>query len=241
MSDMKQVFIGFDPRESDAFIVARETCRRYVLRHMAVRGIVLDDVRKRGLYTRPTSIKDGRLYDDISEHPMSTEFAISRFLTPHLAGNEGLAMFMDCDMLVRESLMPTFDYCKAHPQFAVWCVKHDHKPSTRHKMDGQVQADYYRKNWSSVMVFNCDHPANKRLTVELINSVPGRDLHRFCWLEDHEIGELPPETNYLVGYTRVGVPPRIVHFTEGVPSMAGYENCEFSDEWRRELSKWAAD
>jgi hypothetical protein len=239
MSDMKQVFIGFDPRETDAFAVARETCRKFVLRHMAVRGIVLDDMRERGLYWRPTSRKDGRLYDDISEHTMSTEFAISRFLTPHLA-REGLAMFMDCDMLVRDSLMPTFEHCKAHPEFAVFCVKHDHKPSTRVKMDDQEQSIYARKNWSSVMVFNCDHPSNKKLTVDLINTVPGRDLHRFCWLEDDEIGELPADMNYLVGHTRVGLPPKIVHFTDGIPTMKGYEDAEFADEWRNELSRWAA-
>jgi hypothetical protein len=33
------------------------------------------------------------------------------------------------------------------------------------------------------MVFNCDHPANRALTLDLINTVPGRDLHRFCWLD----------------------------------------------------------
>jgi hypothetical protein len=49
------------------------------------------------------------------------------------------------------------------------------------------------------MLFNCDHPSNKKLTVEMINTLPGRDLHRFCWLEDDEIGELDPGWNWLVG------------------------------------------
>jgi hypothetical protein len=148
-------------------------------------------------------------------------------------------MFMDCDMLCRESLMPAFDYCKANPQFAVFCVKHDHRPSTRKKMDDQIQTSYERKNWSSVMIFNCDHPSNKKLTLDLINTARGLHLHQFCWLEDHEIGDLPFEMNYLVGHTRTGIPPRIAHFTDGVPSMKGYENSEFSDEWREELTKWA--
>lgn len=235
---MRSIYIGFDPRETDAFAVARETCKRSVVRHTAVRGIVLDEVRKNGLYTRPTSRQDGRLWDDISDAPMSTEFALSRFLTPHLAG-EGLAMFMDCDMLVRDSLMPTFKHCKAHPEFAVFCVKHDHQPSTRQKMDGQLHTTYARKNWSSLMIFNCDHPSNKRLTLDLINSARGLHLHQFCWLEDHEIGELPGNMNYLVGHSRIGSLPKVVHFTDGIPTMAGYEQVEYADEWRNELNKWA--
>jgi hypothetical protein len=234
----RSVWIGFDPREAAAFAVARRTVARTMNRPVPVRGIVLDEMRKRGLYNRPTSRKDGRLWDDISEAPMSTEFAISRFLTPHLAG-EGYALFMDCDMLVRSSLTPLFDYAEAHPQFAVFCVKHNFAPPEGVKMDGQMQTVYARKNWSSVMMFRVDHPSNRKLTLELINSVPGRDLHRLCWLEDHEIGALPAEYNYLVGHTKTDEDPKIVHFTDGVPFMPGYEHVEYADEWRNELISWA--
>ena len=90
------------------------------------------------------------------------------------------------------------------------------------------------------MLFNCDHPANQALTVDLINSAPGRDLHAFKWLPDELIGELDPRWNYLVGHT-TGVPdPAVVHFTSGIPSMAGYGECEFAGEWRKELLRWAA-
>ena len=78
------IWIGYDAREAEAFGVCR-----YTLRHHApgvpIGAVELDDVRDRGWYRRPTSRKDGRLWDEISEAPMSTEFAISRFLTPHLA------------------------------------------------------------------------------------------------------------------------------------------------------------
>lgn len=235
---MRSVWIGFDAREAAAFAVARRSAKRNVVRHVAVNGIVLDEMRQRGLYTRPTSRREGRLWDDISEAPMATEFAISRFLTPHLAG-EGLALFMDCDMLIRGSLAPLFEYARAHPEFAVFCVQHDHQPPEGVKMDGQVQTRYARKNWSSVMLFNCAHPSNRKLTVEMINTVPGRDLHRFCWLEDHEIGALSPEWNYLVGHSHTDSFPAIVHFTDGIPSMPGYESVPYADEWRAELHRWA--
>lgn len=238
MSNMRSIYIGFDPREASAFAVARETAARHTLRHVPVRGIILDEMRTKGLYSRPTSRKAGRLFDDISEAPMSTEFAISRFLTPILA-REGLALFMDADMLIRDSLVPLFEHAKAHPEFAVFCVKHNHQPPDGVKMDDQIQTRYARKNWSSVMLFNCDHPANRKLDVDLINEVPGRDLHRFCWLKDEEIGALPETYNYLVGHTKTDEPPVIVHFTDGIPTMVGYENCEFADEWRVAMNEWA--
>lgn len=235
---MRSIHIGFDAREAAAFAVARYTAETYTLRHVPVKGIVLEDMRRAGLYSRPTSRRDGVLWDDISAAPMSTEFAISRFLTPHLAG-EGLALFMDADMLVRQSLVPLFDYARDHPEFAVCCVKHNFDPPEGVKMDRQIQTRYARKNWSSVMLFNCAHPANRGLTVELVNTVPGRDLHRFCWLEDHEIGGLPPRFNYLVGHTKLDVEPTIVHFTDGIPTMEGYADVEYADEWRAAMNRWA--
>ena len=236
----RSLWIGFDPREAAAFAVAKESAQRHMPRHYGLHGIVLDEMRSTGLYSRPTSRKSGRLFDDISEAPMSTEFAISRFLTPILAKREGLAMFTDADMLFRANIVPAFDYAAAHPEKAVFCVKHNHQPEDNSiKMDGQLQQRYARKNWSSVMIFNCEHPSNAKLTVDLINEVPGRDLHAFCWLKDDEIGALPAEWNYLVGHTKVDESPKIVHFTDGIPTMPGYEECEFADEWRANLNGWA--
>jgi len=180
-------------------------------------------------------------WDVISDAPMSTQFSISRFLVPHLA-ETGFALFYDCDMLIRTNLVRFFEDVMK-PEYAVMCVKHVHvPPKGATKMDSQMQVRYERKNWSSVMCFNVDHVANNWLTVENVHSVPGRDLHRFCWLDDSEIGELPPEWNYLVGHTKLpkGVEPNIVHHTDGIPSMPGYEDTEYADEWRTQLDQWAA-
>lgn len=231
------IWLGYDPREAGAFAVARSSMERNLIGAVRVRGLILDRLKDEGLYTRPTSRQGGKLWDDISEAPMSTEFACSRFLVPNLAGH-GWALFTDCDILVRKNLNKIFD--QADPRYAVMVVKHDYRPPEGVKMDGQAQQPYARKNWSSVALFNCDHPANKALTLEMVNGTPGRDLHRFCWLKDEEIGALDPTWNYLVGHT-TGVPdPAIVHFTEGIPTMPGYENCEFAGEWHAELMRWAA-
>lgn len=239
----RTAWIGFDPREAPAFAVARSSLLRNLNgAHVQVVGVVLDHLREQGLYWRETERREGKLWDVISGAPMATEFAISRFLVPYLArqvhgARGGWALFMDCDMLVRGNLADAFR--QFDPDKAVMCVKHNYNPPEGLKMDGQEQLRYARKNWSSVMAFNLDHPSNDRLTVDLVNTVPGRDLHRFCWLDDSEIGEIGPEWNFLVGHTDPSVDPKIVHHTEGSPCMAGYENVAFADEWRKELAAWA--
>jgi hypothetical protein len=230
------IWIGFDPREAGAYAVARASAKHNLLTRWPIHGLVLSDLRNRGLYTRPTSRRGEQLWDDISDAPMSTEFACSRFLVPYLA-RTGWALFFDCDVLVRKNLDRIFK--QADDTKAVMVVKHDHKPSSDTKMDGQQQTTYRRKNWSSVMLINCDHPANRALTLEMANEKPGRDLHAFCWLDEHLIGDLHPEWNWLAGHSREDVDPSIVHFTDGIPTMPGYESAPYADEWRAELSRWA--
>jgi hypothetical protein len=124
---------------------------------------------------------------------------------------------------------------------AVMVVKHDYSQQEGVKMDGQIQTKYARKNWSSVMLFNCDHPAMRGLGIEYVNSARGLDLHQFRWLDDEQIGELPPEWNYCVGHSKLnGQSPALVHFTDGIPDMpGGYADQEFAQEWL-EMKPYAA-
>lgn len=245
MLENRSIWIGFDPKEAAAFAVCRHSIRYWNGNPSPpVRGVILNELRRKGLYTRPTELRNGQLWDVISEAPMSTEFAISRFMVPHLAKDmfrdqkPGWALFMDCDILVRDSLSKLF--ALARSKYAVMVVKHVHEPDYQVKMEGQAQTQYHRKNWSSVVLWNVDHPANKALTVEMVNTIPGRDLHRFAWLDDDEIGELDPAYNYLVGHTRIEHEPKLVHFTDGPPTMRGYENVEYADEFWAQMDRWAA-
>lgn len=234
----RKVYVGFDPREIAAYAVTVQSLVTRSSVPLSITAVELTSLQRKGLYTRPTKVVGGRLLDVISEHGMSTEFAISRFLVPLLSAT-GWALFVDCDMLARCDIEEVFRIAEDNPQCAVMCVKHKHIPISNVKMDGQVQSYYNRKNWSSVCLWNCDHPANKALTLDVINTKPGRDLHGYYWLTDDLIGELPQECNYLVGYTQLplGVEPKIVHFTDGIPHMSGYFNCEYADEWRQMLTK----
>lgn len=221
----RTVFIGWDPREALAWTIAEASMRKHLARPVEINALRLDNLIATGLYTRPTETRDGKLWDVISEAPMATEHACARFLVKELAGS-GWALFVDGDILVRADINELFD--SLDPAKALYCVQHEHAPATTLKMDGQVQTRYARKNWSSVMAINCDHRANAALTVEMVNTLPGRDLHRFCWLSDELIGALDPMWNYLVP----PIDPKIAHFTEGVPDMPGYEGQPFASEWR---------
>jgi hypothetical protein len=242
MNDEKSIYVGYDPREAAAFAVARSSCRRYLTQPIPIKGLVLDKLIKQKLYTRkfvnkPTEFGTYTMWDLISNAPQSTQHANSRFLVPELA-RTGWAMFCDGDVMFRDNVQNMFK--GLDEKYAVYCVKHNFSPADKKKMDGKIQTAYSRKNWSSVMIFNCDHPSNKKLTVEMINTVPGRDLHRFCWLKDEEIGALDQKWNWLVGHSDQAILPSIVHFTDGVPDMPGFEHVDYAEEWREELARWAA-
>ena len=167
---------------------------------------------------------------------MSTEFAISRFLVPYIA-HEGLALFVDADVLALVDLVELFGAIDRRK--ACMVVKHDYTPRAQVKMIGELQSAYARKNWSSVVLWNCDHPKTKLLTPTVVNRERGLSLHQFTWLDDDDIGELNPCWNHLVGDNQPNPGAKLVHFTNGTPNMAGHENCEYAIEWWRELEDWA--
>lgn len=103
------------------------------------------------------------------------------------------------------------------------------------KMDGQAQTSYPKKNWSSVVLWNVDHPANKRLSLVDVQERRGFDLHQFYWLADSEIGELPREWNWLVGVQPKPAAPKIAHFTLGGPFLRSWAGAEHDETWLREL------
>jgi lipopolysaccharide biosynthesis glycosyltransferase len=235
------VYIGYDPREDAAFAVARESCKYYSNMPIPVYGLLLQDLIEADLYKRPIEFKPSAadkpvMWDVVSDAPMSTEHANARFFVPMIA-KEGWALFVDGDVMFRSDISKLFR--KFDESKAVYCVHHEHKPKNKTKMDGQVQTKYKRKNWSSVIAFNCDHPANKALTLDVLNNTPGRDLHALFWLADCDIGELDASWNYLVGHSDPEIEPDIVHFTDGIPTMAGYGNVPYAGEWFDWRNRWA--
>jgi hypothetical protein len=222
MSDPFRIFVGWDRREPEAYDVAKFSLERRASIPVDVMPIKVDELRARGLYRR-------------EQDPLaSTEFTYSRFLTPALAGYRGWALFCDCDFLWLGDIAGLLEFTKT-PK-AVCCVQHDYTPKETTKMDGAVQTNYPRKNWSSLMLFNCDHPAVRGLTVDVVNRESGAYLHRMQWVSDADIGALPVEWNWLEGWDSkpLNGTPKAVHFTRGGPWFPNWQDVDYADAWRDE-------
>lgn len=213
MTDLK-VFIGYDSRESDAYYVAKASIEKYS--DVTVYPIVQQEMRDMGLYYRPYDLNS------------SSEFTLTRFLTPHLSGYTGYSIFMDCDVLVQTDIRDILQ--GIDPNDDVSCVQHDYVPKSSIKMDGKINESYPKKNWSSVMVFN-----NARCTMlspDVVNNYTPASLHRMEWARS--IGQLDTTWNYLVGYYQNEDRPALIHYTDGGPWFEKYNNCEFSDQWKQQ-------
>ncbi len=211
-----RIFIGYDPREAVAYHVLSQSILSRSSQPVTITPLALQNMRT--LLTR-------------ERHSLqSTDFAFSRFLTPYLAGYEGFAIFMDCDMLVLDDIANLWQLRDA--RYAVQVVQHDYVPKSQKKFLQQTQTVYEKKNWSSVMLMNCSKC--RALTTEYVNTATGLDLHRFHWLENEAlIGELPVRWNYLVGEYAYIDPKHIsnLHFTQGGPYFDAYAQCDYADLW----------
>jgi len=217
MEDPIRIFIGYDATQPVAWHVAAHSAIVRSSMPVMVSPIILSHVRK--------------IHGRAREPKASTEFSITRFLVPWLCGYAGWAIFVDCDVLFRAD--PAELWALRDEKYAVQVVKHRHKPRESVKFLKHEQTTYPRKNWSSVMLFNCGRC--KKLSTGYVNSAGGLDLHGFSWLDDSEIGELNSEWNHLVGYDRPSETAKIIHYTLGGPWLAGFENVEHSRVWSKEL------
>jgi hypothetical protein len=222
-----KVFIGWDSREIEAYEVTKFSLLRHSSIPLDIIPLKQAELRRQGVYWRPTDLA------------ASTEFSLTRFLTPALAGFKGRALFMDSDFLWRGDVAELL--AEAPTEAAVCCVKHDYKPQLGSKKDGALQEPYPRKNWSSLMLFDCAHPTIQSLTLEVVNQAQPSFLHRFAWIDDQQIGGLSAKWNWLEGWHSAakGDPePKAVHFTRGGPWMEQWKTVDYGDEWLQERERW---
>ena len=210
-----KIFIGYDDRETVAYHVLSESIRQHASRPVSITPLVRSQLEPQFSRAR------GPLE--------STDFAFSRFMVPYLCDYQGLAVFMDCDMLVKADIYELLLYTAAYPGKAVYCCQHDYSPNSATKFQGHIQTVYPRKNWSSLMVF--DARQCRMLTPQLVNTATGADLHRFTWLDDSDIGSLPVEWNWLVGEYPLNPDAKNLHYTLGGPWFPETANCDHAQEW----------
>lgn len=233
---VSQIFVGWDSREDDAYQVCYGSLMRRSTKPIQVRPLIQTELRDQGLYTRKWHRDEkGAMVDDIDGRPFSTEFSFSRFLVPALMDYRGWAMFVDLDFLFLEDIQKLFSL--VDDRYAVMCVHHHHVPKEIIKMDGVPQSSYQRKNWSSMVLWNCEHPANRVLTAEEVNSRTGGWLHRFSWLSDELIGSVPEEWNWLEGHSPLSLKPKAIHYTRGGPWFENYRDVYYAQEWLDEFSR----
>ena len=214
-----KMYVGYDS-SSYSQKLAYDVCQKSIKKHnsnVEIVKIVKQDLIDKKLFWR-------------DDNTGSTEFTYTRFLVPYLNNYQGWALFCDNDFLWKcnvEEILEKY----ADPKYAVCCVKHDYTScNSKVKMDGKVQEYYPRKNWSSLMLFNCSHPSTKKLTLENVSTKSPAWLHRMQWAQDDEIGEIDKSYNYLVGYYNDNN-IKALHFTDGGPWYDNYKNVEHADEW----------
>ena len=210
------VFIGYDPREAIAFHVCANSIIRQASRPVCIIPLALN------------------LFQDYTETHTdgSNQFIYSRFLVPHLMDYTGWAIFIDGDMIVRGDIVELWEL--QDPYKDVMVVKHDYKTRMPVKYLGSKNEDYPRKNWSSVILWNCNSHPNRKLTPDFIQQATGAQLHRFSWVDDKRIGELPPEWNWLPDEYGPNLDAKLLHYTLGAPCFQEFADTPQGNEWHRE-------
>lgn len=211
------VFVGYHPREP----VAYHVCCNSIIRNSSV-PVAIIPLALNLLADYQETHADG-----------SNDFIYSRFLVPHLMGFAGRAIYIDGDMIVLGDIAELFGLLR--PGMDVAVVKHDYRTKMSRKYLGNKNEDYPRKNWSSVIVWDCAAMSNQQLTPEFVQSHPGSYLHRFSWLADDRIQELPREWNWLPDELGPNPQARLIHYTLGTPCFHDFADTEMSDQWHREL------
>lgn len=225
---MIRVFLGYDEREA----LPLHVCASSILRRasqpvsftwLAATQLIAD-------YVEQHDAASGLIADG---YPPSNAFIFSRFLVPWLCGFEGWAIFLDGDMVVKDDIAQLWKL--RDPSKAVQVVKHDYQTKHPVKYFGQRNEDYPRKMWSSVVLWNCGHPRNRILAPDFVQQATGAFLHRFQWLDDKLIGDLPADWNWLVGEYEYNEDARLLHYTIGVPALEEYAKCDHADDWFAEM------
>jgi len=172
----------------------------------------------------------------------SNAFTMSRFLVPWLMKYEGHAIFADgADMLCLSDIAELDALFNPHQ--AVQVVQHP-RYETRHPrkyVGTQMECEntsYDRKQWASLMIFNCAHPLWSCVTPDYLETAPKLDLLQLRGgILNLEVGALPNAWNRIVdeGHPLEGA--KLIHFTAGPPCFPAYRNSPGADLWFEELDR----
>ena len=237
------IFIGWDNREVLASIVAKYSMSLHITNEddCSIEFLKRRSLQTQHLYYRKAFLSEtGQYFDTLDSKPFSTEFSFTRFLVPELCRlqqKDGWAMFVDGDFVFLDDVSKLFSL--VNNKYAVMCVKFNWVPpkEERYKLDGMIQTRYSKKLWSSLMMFNLQHPDVKNLTRVVVNDSTGSYLHKFRWTSKENIGTLPMAWNYVPEITSKSIEPKAIHYTKGGPWFEEYRDCLHSDIWINYMHK----
>jgi len=219
MNEKINIVVGFDQREA----IAYHTFTQSIIEKSSV-----------PIFFTPLAVNTLKGYRE-THKDCSNDFIYSRFLTPYLNNFHGWAIFADGDMICQSDIKELWDL--RDESKALQVVKHDYVTKVSRKYLGNINENYPRKNWSSLILWNCGHPKHKILTPDFIASQTGQFLHRFSWLDNDDIGDLPKEWNWLAIEYPINNSAKIIHYTLGTPCFKDYKNTDMADIWYKTQKK----
>jgi hypothetical protein len=211
MAEPHRIFLGYDPSQHIAYEVLKYSLEKHAREPIDVQPVDQDKIPGWNRKLDPLQ---------------STPFTYTRFLVPWLCDYEGIALFMDSDMLALDDISELFHL--PMDGLALRVRKHEYNPEATVKMGGKVQTQYPRKNWSSLMLMN--NPELRVWSKDAVETQSGAWLHRFEPIPDEKIGDISEEWNvldHMTGRTK------LLHYTSGGPWLPGCEDADHADLWHQ--------
>lgn len=206
--DHTRVYVGWDCRDPRAL----DVCLFSIQRHAS------DLVEIVSLKPKSVTALCGPDPD-----PQRAKQALARYLVPALNSFEGWAAFVSSDVLFQADIYDLWKH--RDPRYAVMGV-----PATESDAPGAPLR-------SSLLLWNCGHPANRSLTPEMVASQEAETLAEFGWLQRNMIGALPSAWCWREGASDPDLAPKAIEFAPRKPWISEEDLCRYADRWQDEAER----
>jgi hypothetical protein len=204
------IFVGYDPREAIGYHVFCNSVLRRTKAQVSFTPVC------------------GNIEPDASN-----TFSKERFKIAAKLGFKGWGIFADGDMTCRADIAEL--WAMRRPEYDLMVCFHDYTTRYKTKYLGAKNEDYPKKNRSSLMLINAGNYPWRKLTPEFVDKSPSSYLHRFEFLKEDRIGEIPKDWNWLSIEYEFKHDAKLVHHTLGLPCWKPYSYLDpYSVDWKTE-------
>jgi hypothetical protein len=206
--DHTRIYVGWDSRDQRAL----DVCLFSIQRHAS------DLVEIVPLKPKAVAALCGPAPD-----PDGAKQARARFLVPALNGFSGWAAFVSSDMLFQADI------------YELWSLRDDRYAvmgvAAENRGGGQAAQR------SSLLLWNCGHPANGALTPQTVAATRVDQLGRYEWLDRDQIGAFPGAWCWREGVSDPDLTPKAIEFAPAKPWSDEAEICRYADRWLDEAER----